>query len=136
MNKTIPVVQKYMTYVPKSIGFDRPLSQAIELMREMQIRHLPVLNAGKLVGILTDRDIKLVTSFENIDPEKVRVDEACSFDPYSTSPETPLNEVVSNMARKKYGCAVVVDNGKLVGILTEIDVYKAFSELLETRLKH
>jgi CBS domain-containing protein len=42
MSKAIPVVQKYMTYVPKSIGFDRPLSQAIELMREMQIRHLPV----------------------------------------------------------------------------------------------
>ncbi len=136
MNKVIPVVQKYMTHVPKSIGFDRPLSQAIELMREMQIRHLPVLNAGKLVGVLTDRDIKLVTSFASTDPEKMLVEEACTFDPYSTSPETPLNEVVSYMARKKYGCAVVVDNGKLVGILTETDVYKAFSELLETRLKH
>jgi acetoin utilization protein AcuB len=136
MNKSIPVVQKYMTYVPKSIGFDRPLSHAIELMREMNIRHLPVLNAGKLVGILTDRDIKLVTSFDNTDPEKILVEEACTFDPYATSPQSPLNEVVSHMASKKYGCAVVVDNGKLVGILTETDVYKAFAELLETRLKH
>ncbi len=136
MNKAIPVVQKYMTYTPKSIGFDRPLSQAMKLMSDMQIRHLPVLKAGELIGVLTDRDIKLVASFENIDPEKVLVEEACSFDPYFTSPETPLSEVVSYMARKKYGCAVVMDNGKLAGILTETDVYNAFAELLETRLKH
>ncbi len=136
MNKSIPVVQKYMTYTPKSIGFDRPISNAMKLMHEMEIRHLPVLKGGELVGILTDRDIKLVTSFEEVDPEKITVEEACSFNPYFTSPETPLNEVVSNMARKKYGCAIVVDNGKLVGILTETDVYKAFAELLETRLTH
>ena len=135
-NKAIPVVQKYMTYTPKSIGSDRPLATAMKLMQDMQIRHLPVLKAGQLIGVLTDRDIKLVTSFEAVDPEKIMVEEACSFDPYFTSPETPLNEVVSNMARKKYGCAIVMDHGKLVGILTETDVYKAFSELLETRLKH
>lgn len=136
MNKSIPVVQKYMTYSPKSIGFDRPLSQAIEIMNEMKIRHLPVLKGGELVGVLTDRDVKLVSSFEAADPEKIKVEEACSYDPYFTSPQTPINEVVSHMARKKYGCAIVVDNHKLVGILTEVDIYNAFSELLETRLKH
>lgn len=136
MSKSIPVVQKYMTYVPKSIGFDRPISLAINLMNEMQIRHLPVLKEGKLVGVLTDRDIKLITSFKDVNPETTVVEEACTFDPYFTKPSTPMNEVVSQMANKKYGCAVVVDNGKLVGILTETDVYKAFSELLETRLKH
>lgn len=136
MSKSIPVVQKYMTHVPKSIGFDRPISQAMHLMNEMHIRHLPVLKAGQLVGVLTDRDIKLITSFKDVNPETTNVEEACTFDPYFTSPTTPLSEVVNQMARKKYGCAIVVDNGKLVGILTETDVYKAFGELLETRLKH
>jgi acetoin utilization protein AcuB len=136
MSKSIPVVQKYMTYVPKSIGFDRPISQAIELMNEMKIRHLPVLKAGELVGILTDRDIKLIMSFKDVKPETTNVEEACTFDPYFTTPSTPIDEVVEQMARKKYGCAVVMDNGKLVGILTETDVYQAFSELLKTRLTH
>ncbi len=136
MSKSIPVVQKYMTHVPKSIGFDRPLSHAMELMREMHIRHLPVLKGGQLVGILTDRDIKLVTSFEKVNPESITVDEACTYDPYVTTPQSPLNEVAAHMAEKKYGCALVVDNHKLVGILTEVDMYKALSELLETRLKH
>lgn len=136
MSKSIPSVQKYMTKVPKSIGFDRPLSHAMEVMRELRIRHLPVLKGGELVGILTDRDIKLVTSFEKVDPEKMMVDEACTFDPYMTSPGAPLSEVAAHMAEKKYGCALVVDNKKLVGILTEVDICRALAELLETRLKH
>lgn len=136
MSKSIPNVQKYMTPVPKSIGFDRPISHAMELMREMRIRHLPVLKGGQLVGILTDRDIRLATSFEKVDPETMTVDEACTYDPYMTSPQAPLNEVAALMAEKKYGCALVVDNHKLVGILTEVDLYRALAELLETRLKH
>lgn len=134
--KTIPQVQKYMTHVPKSIGFDRPLSQAMETMRELRIRHLPVLKGGQLVGVLTDRDIKLVMGFNGIDPHKMTVEEAYTPDPYFTTPSAPLNEVVAHMAEKKYGCAIVVDNNRLVGIFTEVDAFNALAELLETRLKH
>lgn len=134
--KSIPAVQKYMTYVPKSIGYDQTLAQASEFMRKLHLRHLPVLKGGKLVGILSDRDIKLVMSFKDVDPTAMTVEEAYTEDPYITKPEAPLSEVVAHMAEKKYGCALVVDNGKLVGIFTEIDAYKALSELLETRLKH
>lgn len=133
MQKSIPKVQKYMTMTPKSIGYDRPLSQAMKVMSESRIRHLPVLKDGKILGILSDRDVKLVGSFEDIDPEKILVEEACTYDPYCVSPSTHLDEVVSQMARKKYGCAVVVDEGKLVGILTEIDVYRAFSDVLDVK---
>lgn len=133
--KAIPAIQKFMTHVPKSIGFDQPLSLAKDQMRELDIRHLPVLKSGKLVGILTDRDINLVLTFKDVDPEKVTVEEAYTPDPYFTSPAAPLDEVLAEMAEKKYGCAVVVDNSKLVGIFTEIDAYKACVELLSTRLK-
>lgn len=136
MSKSIPSVQKYMTHVPKSIGFDRPLAQAMETMRELHVRHLPVLKGGELAGVLTDRDIKLVLGFNGTDPQTLTVDEAFTPDPYFTSPEAPLNEVVAHMAEKKYGCAIVMDNGKLVGIFTEVDALRALSELLETRLKH
>lgn len=134
--KAIPVIQKYMTYVPKSIGFDQTIAQASEFMRKLHLRHLPVLKGGQLVGILTDRDINLVMSFKDSDAEKMTVEEAYTPDPYFTSPTAPLNEVVAHMADKKFGCALVVDNGKLVGIFTETDAYKALSDLLETRLKH
>jgi len=134
--KAIPHIQKYMTYVPKSIGYDQTIAQASEFMRKLHLRHLPVLKGGQLVGILTDRDINLVLSFKDADAATMKVEEAYTPDPYFTSPDAPLNEVVAHMADKKYGCALVVDNGKLVGIFTETDAYKALSELLETRLKH
>lgn len=134
--KAIPTVQKFMTYVPKSIGFDQTLDQAHTVMRELKVRHLPVLRGGVLVGILTDRDLNLVLGFKDADAKKLTVEEAFTPAPYQTSPTSPLNEVVAHMAEHKYGCALIVDNGKLVGIFTETDAYKALSELLETRLKH
>ena len=134
--KPIPTVQKFMTFVPKSIESDQTIAQASDFMRKLHLRHLPVLKGGNLVGVLTDRDINLVNSFKDVDSTKMTVDEAYTANPYFTKPTTPLNEVVAEMAANKYGCALVVDNGKLVGIFTEIDAYKALSELLESRLKN
>lgn len=134
--KSIPEVQKYMTYLPKSIAHDQTLAEAKDFMNQSNLRHLPVLEGNKLVGLISDRDINLVLQFKDSDATKLKVTEACTLSPYSTSPKTPLNEVVAHMAEKKYGCAVVVDNGKVVGIFTEIDAYKALSELLVTRLTH
>ncbi len=134
--KTVPTVQKFMSYVPKSIRSDQTIAQAGEIMRKLHLRHLPVLKDGNLVGILTDRDINLVSSFKDVDPTKMIVEQAFTADPYFTKPTAPLDEVVAHMAEHKYGCALVVDNGKLVGIFTEIDALKALSELLETRLKN
>ncbi len=133
--KAIPNIQKYMTYVPKSIGFDQSIAQAQDFMRKLHLRHLPVLKGGELVGILTDRDINLVMTFKDVDATTMTVEEAYTPNPYFTAPTSPLNEVVAHMAEHKFGCALVVDNGKLVGIFTETDAYKALADLLETRLK-
>ncbi|KHD87503.1 MAG: hypothetical protein OM95_14125 [Bdellovibrio sp. ArHS] len=133
--KAAPTIQKYMTTSPETIGAHQTLAKAEELMFAMKIRHLPVLDASRLVGILSDRDIKLVSSFKDVDPEKVRVSEAFSEDPYTVSPNASLAEVCAEMASKKFGSALVVDNGKLVGIFTWVDALTALTELLETRLK-
>ena len=133
--KSIPTIQKYMTVLPHTIGFDQPLSKAEKMMSEHRIRHLPVLNGGKLVGIISDRDIKMVETFSDVDPEEVEVQEAYTPDPFVVSPSSLLTDVCDEMASHKYGCALVVDNHKLVGIFTWIDGMQALSELLKTRLK-
>lgn len=110
------------------------MSMAHKMMREHQIRHLPVLTGGKLMGVLSDRDLNLVETLRDVDVEKVLVEDAMTSDPYTVSPDTPLDSVVGTMAEHKYGCAVVMQNNKLVGIFTTVDACRAFAELLHGRL--
>ncbi len=136
MTKSIPHIKKYMTTDVQTIGDEQPMSVAHSMMREQHIRHLPVLRQGKVVGIVTDRDLRLVETLTDVDPTKVAVSEAMTPDPYVVTPEASLDEVVSMMAAKKYGSAVVSDHGHVVGIFTTVDACSAFAELLTTRLTH
>jgi acetoin utilization protein AcuB len=134
MSKPIPPISKYMTTAPHSIGPDQTLATAHKFMREHQIRHLPVLSGGRLVGMVTLRDLHLVETLKDVDPTRVTVEEAMSSEVYAVSPEAPLDEVAAAMAEHKYGSAVVVQNQKVVGIFTTVDACKTLHELLHTRL--
>jgi acetoin utilization protein AcuB len=134
MSKPIPTVQKYMTTSPHTIGREQSLSFAQGVMKEFHIRHLPVLDGGKLLGILSERDITLVESLEGVDPTKVTVEDAMTQEPYSVSPDALLDEVVGDMATHKYGSAVVMQNNKVVGIFTTVDALRSFADLLHGRL--
>ena len=134
MSKPIPTVQKYMTTSPHTVGTDQTLAHAHAVLREHRIRHLPVLRGGELVGLLTARDLALVESFKDVDPSKVLVEDAMSTEVYSVSPDAQLDEVVRELAAKKYGCAVIMQNRHVVGIFTTVDVCDAFADLLQSRL--
>ena len=132
--KSIPTIEKYMTTSPHTIGADQSLAKAAKLMGEFRIRHLPILEGGKLVGIISDRDLKFIESFEDVDTERTKVIDACNEEVYMVSTKAPLTEVCAEMAVHKYGSVLVMDNHKLVGIFTWVDALKAFNHLLETRL--
>jgi len=136
MSKSIPQIKKYMTTDVQTIGDDQPMSAAHRMMRDQRIRHLPVLHQGRVVGIVTDRDLRLVETLSDVDPTKVAVSEAMTPDPYVVSPDAALDEVVATMAAKKYGSAVISDHGHVVGIFTTVDACSAFADLLTTRLAH
>lgn len=125
-------VSAYMTPSPHSINADLDLSAAKAMMKKYSIRHLPVRSAGKLVGVLTDRDVKLGTSLDRA--EKLVVDEVMTPEPYSVTPDTALAEVVKQMAKKKYGCAIVKEKqGNVVGIFTASDALRVMAENLVDR---
>lgn len=136
MSKSVPSIQKYMTTCPETIGRDQPMSVAHRIMREHRIRHLPVLDGGRVVGLVSDRDLNLVETLKDVDPKQVSVEEAMTQDPYVVAPDTALDEVVQTMAARKYGSAVVVERNKVVGIFTTVDACAAFAELLQSRLLH
>ena len=130
MSKAIPSIQNYMTSSPHTVGTDQTLAHAHALLRQHKIRHLPVLRGGDLVGMLTERDLALVEALKDVDASEVLVEEAMSTGVYAVAPDAPLDQVVSEMAAKKYGSAVVVQNNRVVGIFTNVDLCSAFVELL------
>jgi acetoin utilization protein AcuB len=113
-----------MTRAPHSIGVEQSLETAHTMMRTHGIRHLPVLAGGKLVGLLSQRDLYLIETLDRLDTKTVRVDEAMSQEAYVVEPSEPLASVAATMAEKKLGCAVVMDHGKVVGVFTTVDALR------------
>jgi CBS domain-containing protein len=123
---------KYMTVCPITIGADQPLSTAHKVMRKRGIRHLPVLRAGELVGLVSQRDLYFLETIAGVDPETVRVEEAMSDAPYVVDPGASVRHVVREMADKKYGCAIVAERGEVMGLFTTVDALRLLSDLLES----
>lgn len=129
-----PTVERFMTHCPHTIGHDQPLAAAHRLMQKYEIRHLPVLQGGKLVGMLSQRDLHFIETLANVDPETVPVSEAMSQDTYTVGPRSTLRKVAEEMADHRYGSAVVIEKERVIGILTTVDGMRALSILLsETR---
>jgi acetoin utilization protein AcuB len=128
-------VQRYMTVAPTVISSDRSLADAQRLMRERDIRHLPVVDGGNLVGVVSQRDLYLVGTLRSVDPAFASVREAMTAEPYAVAPDTPLDEVVTVMASRRYGSTVVVDRGSVIGVFTTVDALHALSTLLRRRTR-
>ena len=126
-----PSIGDYMTATPHTIGSDQSMAKASELMKELGIRHLPVLKGGKLLGVVSDRDVKIVESFHDVNPENVSVDEGLYHEAYSVTSATPLKDVAREMSKHKYGSAVVMDDLQVVGIFTTVDALRALADALE-----
>jgi acetoin utilization protein AcuB len=125
-----PTIGDYMTAMPHTIGSDQSMAKASELMKELGIRHLPVLRGGKLLGVVSDRDVKIVESFHDVNPDEVTVDEGLYHEAYSVAADTPLAEVAREMYKHKYGSAVVMEGTQVVGIFTTVDGMRALAEAL------
>ena len=124
-------IRDYMTPAPFTIGVDQPLSAAAEVMRAHHIRHLPVLRGGTLVGVVSDRDVQLVSSLGK--PADLHVEDAMTELVYAVSPDASIGEVTAEMAAHKYGSALVTEGGHVVGIFTTIDALHALTDALSTQ---
>lgn len=113
-----------------TIGSQQSLASAAQRMRELGCRHLPVLVGGRICGILSDRDIDLVMGLPGLDGTELTVEEAMVTDPFTVEPTAELAPTLEVMAGHKYGAAVVVEAGKVVGIVTTVDVLTAFASHL------
>lgn len=131
MSLPVRVIAEFMTPSPHSIERDQPLAAAHRVMREHRIRHLPVLDGGKLVGIVSDRGLHLAETLPDVDSERVPVEDAMTPSPYTIAPSTPVATVARQMADHKLGSAVVVEGSEIVGVFTATDALRALAQYAE-----
>jgi acetoin utilization protein AcuB len=131
--KRMPIVGAVMTSFPYFVEGKETAAQMERMMDAHGIRHLPVQENGSVVGIVSERDLHHQVKRDAPDAEKIKVlaRQIMVPDPYIVPFRTPLNEVVSEMSRRRIGSVLVERNGKLAGILSAMDVCRVFGEYLE-----
>jgi acetoin utilization protein AcuB len=130
-----PTVGEFMTPSPLTISSRETLAEAHALMRRERIRHLPVLEGKRLVGVVSQSDLRLVETLKDVDPAEVTVGEAMSAALYTARPAAQLGRVCAAMARLRIGSTVVVERGKPVGVFTTVDALRVVASLLAPRRK-
>lgn len=137
------LVRERMTPNPITVNPETSLSNAMRLMREKRVRRLPVLDAhGQLVGIVSDNDLLYaspspVTSLSVWEIhgllDRLTMNQIMTRDLYTVNEDTPLEEAARIMADRRIGGLPVLNGGKLTGIITETDIFKAFLGQLGAR---
>jgi acetoin utilization protein AcuB len=122
------LVKDRMSAPPVTIGADTSFQQALALMQEHGIRRLPVVDdAGRLIGIVAQRDL-LIAALRYLQ-SRVEVTEVMATRVIVATPDMPLTRVATLMLENKIGGLPVVEGGKVVGIITESDIFRCFVEL-------
>ena len=125
-----PNVERFMTHDPITITRDQSLNRARRLMRTHFIRHLPVVHDGRLVGIISQRDLFNFDRLTEINQNYLLVGEVMTRAPYTVGRLSPLREAAEQMASRRCGSAVVVEGDRVVGLLTSTDALRALSVVL------
>jgi acetoin utilization protein AcuB len=121
-----------MTRHPEIIHPDDTLAKAKEMMDVAGFRRLPVVKDGNVVGMLTERNLRAHAGYL----ESTKVNAVMSTPVISVGPNSTVQEAARLMLLHKVGGLPVIDNGKLVGIVTTIDMIRAFLQVVETFEKH
>jgi acetoin utilization protein AcuB len=132
--RRMPIVGAVMTSFPYFVEADDSATMLERMMDEHNIRHLPVQENGKVVGIVSERDLHHYVKRDAAKPEKDKIlaRHIMVPNPYIVPFRTPLHEVVFEMAARRIGSVLIQRHGKLAGILSAMDVCRIFGEYLES----
>lgn len=130
MTRHATPVSHVMTRGAHTIARDHTVEAAHQMMDRHHVRHLPVMERGKVAGLVSEHDLYLLETLRDTRAFELRVENAMSADPFTVSPDDPLEEVCDEMARNRYGAAIVVDGGRVVGMFTAVDALRVLSDLL------
>lgn len=125
----MPNVKRYMTREPYSVSAKDSVRRARNLMEEHLIRHLPVLDGEKLVGVVSQHDLDVVAAVPDLDLERMQVARVMT-PPIEVWGETPIDEVSALMKDTRRDCVVVKGGHGVEGIFTATDALEALADLV------
>ena len=129
-----PPIRSVMTASPRTIDIDALVREAQDLMIDYEIRHLPVTEADRLVGILSDRDIAFASNSTAGElGDRLRVRDVCSLEVYRVPSDAALDAVLDEMAERRIGSVVVTEGERIAGLFTATDACRCFAEHLRGR---
>jgi len=129
MTKLNIPVEEFTTPDPVTVDEDTTVEELSRLMREHGIRHLPVLRGSQVVGIISERDLKVVEGLNFKEKALVCAADIMARDPISVSAEATLDEVAFEMSNRKIGSVIVTEGSKFLGIFTVTDALNALIEI-------
>jgi CBS domain-containing protein len=136
----VRLVRQFMSSPVKSLPSTARLLEAGLLLRAGRIRHIPIIDDGELIGILSDRDTQRCTPsrLSRVSPEEYNaivedtpMEKVMTRAPQHISPDEPLHVAAALLRSQKLGCLPVIENGQVVGMLTKDDMLGALMHLLD-----
>ena len=119
-----------MSPAAHTVGKSQTVAFAAELMRKHSLRHLPVLHGGEVLGLVSERDVSLLSAIDGVNAEELTVEDAMTMEPYAVKPDAKLAEVLHEMAEHKYGAAIVMEGNHIEGIFTSSDAMRVLADVL------
>lgn len=131
----MPTVGSVMTAFPYFVELDAHAATAKTMLAQYKVHHLPVREGDRVVGIVTESDLRQAQAFgwDISSASNVRVADVCNRETYVVAPEEPLDAVLVHMAQAPIDVVCVVRDGKLAGIFTFTDACRQFAQLLRAQ---
>jgi len=126
----VSTVVDYMSPLTHSLGPSAKLAEVKALMERHGVRHVPVVEGGAVVGIVTMSDVFVLDHTLATDDETALVGEVMTKEPYSVEGDTPLGAVAREMVRRRIGSAIVLHDGKPAGVFTTTDALRALGDAI------
>jgi acetoin utilization protein AcuB len=129
MNKLNLPVEEFTTPDPITAPESATIEQLTKLMKDNEIRHLPILRGEEVIGIVSERDLKVVSGLNFEEKSLVRASDIMAENPFTVSSEASLDQVAFEMSSRKIGSVIVNEGNRFYGIFTATDALNALIEL-------